>query len=395
MRGRPGLPVLKNHLFPIIRTLVLMLAWPALLLGVAYQWPGFLLQTFTLFELGMVALALAGSATAIGFGQWRLSMAFLLLLLAWCGLRFTDAPVSLTGLAALTLALLPWARERGLVGAAPALTGAIILLCVALLLRGGDTAAGMNALLFDPLDLRLLDLSLAVMLAACGFLALLGRLLLRREAVDSGFAGAIVALLIPLAEPVLSGTSLAAFLAATLSLWTGLLLHAWRMAYIDELTRLPNRRALEERIQRLPREWAVAMLDIDHFKKFNDRWGHDVGDQVLRRVAAVLAGVGGGGQAYRYGGEEFTVIFAHADIERAARAIEALRQEVGRQPFRVRGERDGAERRGRGGGRDMQRITISAGLTLATELTPEAAFDKADKALYRAKAAGRNRLIQA
>ena len=387
--------MLKNHLLPIIRALLLTLAWPVIMLGVAYQWPGFLFQTFTLFELAMLALAVAGSATAIGFAQWRLGMAFLLLLLGWCGLRFTGAPLSLLGLGVLTLVILPWTRERGMTGAGPALTGAIILLSIALLLRGGDIAASINALLFDPLDLRLASPSLAFTLAGCGLVAMLVRLTLWREAVDIGFTGATVALITTLADPALSSTSLAASLAAVLSLWTGLLLHAWRMAYIDELTALPNRRALEERIQRLPRTWSVAMMDIDHFKKFNDRWGHDVGDQVLRRVAAVLARAGGGGQAYRYGGEEFAVIFAHGDTERAARALEALRQAVGQQPFRVRGERSGSDRRGRGGGRDTQRITVSAGLAAATGLTPEEAFDRADKALYRAKAAGRNRLIQA
>ena len=382
--------------FHALRSLLLALLWPGIGLLLAHQWPGGLLQAFTMIELGMLGLALAGAGVAVGFGQWRVSAAFVLVLTIWSGLRFAGTPMAMVGLPVLILTLLPWVRERGFSGAGPILAGSVVILGIALWARGGGPATGVDSFLFDPLDLPVTDISWVAIFAALGLAAALGRLAVKREAIDIALTGMLASTMpLVLAPGSLTPLALALSAAAVLSLWTGLLLHAWRMAYIDELTRLPNRRALEERIQRLPREWAVAMLDIDHFKKFNDRWGHDVGDQVLRRVAAVLAGVGGGGQAYRYGGEEFTVIFAHANVERAGRAIEALRKEVGRQPFRVRGERDGAERRGRGGGKDMQRITISAGLALATELAPEAAFDKADKALYRAKAAGRNRLIQA
>ena len=84
---------------------------------------------------------------------------------------------------------------------------------------------------------------------------------------------------------------------------------AYQMAFRDELTGLPGRRALNERLQRLGRSYVIAMADVDHFKKFNDTHGHDVGDQVLRLVAAQLRKIGGGGKAYRYGGEEFTLVF--------------------------------------------------------------------------------------
>lgn len=90
---------------------------------------------------------------------------------------------------------------------------------------------------------------------------------------------------------------------------------AYQMAFRDELTGLPGRRALNERLQRLGREYVIAMVDVDHFKKFNDTHGHDVGDQVLRLVASQLRKVGGGGKAYRYGGEEFTLLFPGKSVE--------------------------------------------------------------------------------
>ncbi|MDP0971523.1 diguanylate cyclase, partial [Klebsiella pneumoniae] len=81
-------------------------------------------------------------------------------------------------------------------------------------------------------------------------------------------------------------------------------------AFRDELTGLPGRRALNERTQRLGRNYVLAITDVDHIKRFNDTHGHDVGDQVLRLVASKLSKVNGGGRAYRYGGEEFAVVFA-------------------------------------------------------------------------------------
>src|SRR5215475_3125232 len=85
--------------------------------------------------------------------------------------------------------------------------------------------------------------------------------------------------------------------------------NSYRLAYHDELTLLPGRRAFNEAVMHLEHPFVIAAVDIDHFKSFNDTHGHDTGDQVLKLVAARLAEVGGGGRAFRYGGEEFTVIF--------------------------------------------------------------------------------------
>ena len=86
--------------------------------------------------------------------------------------------------------------------------------------------------------------------------------------------------------------------------------NSYLLAYHDELTTLPSRRAFNDAMMRLQPPYSIAVVDIDHFKKFNDTYGHDTGDvQVLRLVASKLSLVTGGGNAYRCGGEEFTILF--------------------------------------------------------------------------------------
>ncbi|MBM7062249.1 GGDEF domain-containing protein [Pseudomonas sp. UL073] len=172
---------------------------------------------------------------------------------------------------------------------------------------------------------------------------------------------------------------------------------AYLMAFRDELTGLPGRRALNERLQRLGRNYVIAMADVDHFKQFNDTHGHDVGDQVLRLVASQLRKVGGGGTAYRYGGEEFTLLFPGKSLEECLPHLDAVRQAVEGYPLQLRdkGQRPRNDRQGRqqrsGGKRGSVSVTISIGVA---ERRQEKGFEDviraADKALYTAKSAGRN-----
>src|SRR5436309_13217639 len=111
---------------------------------------------------------------------------------------------------------------------------------------------------------------------------------------------------------------------------------SYHMAYQDGLTGLPARRALNEAMLRLGGQYSVAMIDVDHFKRINDRHGHDVGDQVLKMIAAKLAQVSGGGKAYRYGGEEFAVIFPGRKAEECLADVEALRGVVEETRFILR-----------------------------------------------------------
>jgi GGDEF domain-containing protein len=172
------------------------------------------------------------------------------------------------------------------------------------------------------------------------------------------------------------------------------------MAFCDDLTGLPSRRALNEDLRGMGRRYALAMVDVDHFKKFNDTHGHDVGDQVLRMVAFRILKVAGGGRAYRYGGEEFTIIFPGKDSKDALTHLEALRKEIAdyrmtlRGPDRPANDDAGRNRRaGRGADRTVS-VTVSMGLAEAGEggVTPEQVLKAADSALYRAKSKGRNQV---
>src|SRR5581483_6090610 len=107
------------------------------------------------------------------------------------------------------------------------------------------------------------------------------------------------------------------------------------MAYHDELTGLLARRAFNDALLALEAPYAIAVVDIDHFKKFNDTYGHETGDHVLRLVAARLARVSGGGKAYRCGGEEFSIIFPDLSVIEAVSHLERLREDIECSPFKV------------------------------------------------------------
>jgi len=179
-----------------------------------------------------------------------------------------------------------------------------------------------------------------------------------------------------------------------------LVLSAHNIAYRDELTGLPGRRALNQRLATLGRRYALAMLDIDHFKKFNDTYGHDIGDQVLKMVAAQLRTVGGGGKAFRYGGEEFTIVFPGRDPDDVIPYLEDVRETIAdyrlvlRNPQRP-DTRSGRQQRGQGAARRKSvRVTISIGVAARSKelRTTDEVLKAADQALYRAKGAGRNRV---
>jgi diguanylate cyclase (GGDEF)-like protein len=235
----------------------------------------------------------------------------------------------------------------------------------------------------------------SLLLAAAATVALL-RWLYRGWPLDLYLAVALVPAILALSfQPPHSA---AAWIGATAaSVTVAVLYGAWRMAFIDALTGLPNRRALDERLARSHGRIAVAMADVDHFKRFNDRHGHDAGDRVLRSVARELRACRGG-SAYRYGGEEFAIVFEGRQVERASESLERVRAGVETLRVRLRGgasQRAQAVRRGQRNG-DVG-VTISIGVA---ERDPErrtcsAVIEAADKALYRSKQRGRNRLTLA
>ena len=216
-----------------------------------------------------------------------------------------------------------------------------------------------------------------------------------------GNAGALAAFFIA-AEWGHMPNIFAAFMAAAGAILIGALLQeSHRLAFRDELTALPGRRALDERLRSLPGRYVVAMVDVDHFKKFNDTHGHAIGDQVLKLVGARLAEVGGSGIAYRYGGEEFSVLFPHSELAEASPHLEALRRSIETYRMAVRSDTRpkkadiGAKQRGEGAPAKTLSVTVSIGYAEpdgAALRTPAQVVKAADEALYRAKQAGRNRV---
>ncbi|MEM7446633.1 MAG: diguanylate cyclase [Myxococcota bacterium] len=164
------------------------------------------------------------------------------------------------------------------------------------------------------------------------------------------------------------------------------------MALSDALTKLPNKRALDETITRefersrkrgLP--LAVAMIDVDHFKAFNDTHGHQAGDLVLSSVAAALKDhLRKSDFPARFGGEEFCVIMPNTEAKEAARLAEEMREAIEAKVVDYHGE--------------PLRVTASLGVTCDSRLAaenPEELIENADRALYAAKNAGRNRVEMA
>jgi diguanylate cyclase (GGDEF)-like protein len=161
----------------------------------------------------------------------------------------------------------------------------------------------------------------------------------------------------------------------------------------DPLTGLGNRRALEEdlvlleaRVTRYGHRYCMALIDVDHFKAYNDAHGHQSGDQILRAVATQLTTHARGGDAfYRYGGDEFLCIFPEQSIDSGALAVERMR--VGLEQLAIP-HADEA----------LGVLTFSAGLAMLDSGHTRPASDvlkMADEALYRAKHLGRNRVEQA
>ena len=161
-----------------------------------------------------------------------------------------------------------------------------------------------------------------------------------------------------------------------------------RDAMTDSLTDLANRKAFDEALAAACGEarekgepMTLAIIDIDHFKQFNDTWGHQTGDQVLRYVASVIARVAEAPRfAARYGGEEFAVIFPGETPQDAVTAMEAARLEIGSRILKRRSTNE-----------DLGAITISTGVAAHKTAEIETLLEDADRALYASKHAGRNR----
>jgi diguanylate cyclase (GGDEF)-like protein len=376
----------------------------------------------------------AGILLAWRFHSSRVLFALVILLLAHRAIEFFSvgrvaslgpgriAFETIAFLLPINFIVLSLVRERGL--AIPAITPRLVLLflesvLVAILCRPGETtsptllhAAFLNRSLFHWTRIP----QLALLVFAVAFGVLLVRLWLYRKPLESGLLWSLAATFLGLQANSVDRIAIAYWATAGLLLIASIIENSYVLAYHDELTSLPARRAFNEALLRLEASYSIAIVDIDHFKSFNDTYGHDTGDQVLSMVAARLASVGGGGQAFRVGGEEFSILFAGKSVKEVVPHLDSLRTLIEESRFRVRST---SERRSapRGAGRRIEdkksttrrsrlrnipeesplsglSVTVSIGVAEPSPKTREVeqVIQAADKALYRAKKAGRNRV---
>jgi len=188
------------------------------------------------------------------------------------------------------------------------------------------------------------------------------------------------------------------FILAGIITISAIIIHSYNLAYKDELTQLPSRRALKQKLESLGKTYAIAMADVDHFKKLNDTYGHDVGDDVLKMLAVHLSEIEGGGKAYRYGGEEFAIVFPEKNAKSAAVYLEALRVKIDSTPFVIRHKKRPRKKPDKGktvSSEKQLNVTVSIGVADKQErhILPQDVMKSADKALYKAKKGGRNKVI--
>jgi diguanylate cyclase (GGDEF)-like protein len=304
----------------------------------------------------------------------------------------------------LDLAAIAWLSERTMsTWPGRVVEGAILIqpLAIALLLRPelSPLAQAVQQQIV-PSGLHVTKIpALALLAFLVAMVATALRFVVRRTVIQASLAWALLAALLGLNGH--SAASTVYLATGGLVLIVSLIETSHRMAFSDELTGLPSRRALTDALMRLPELYTIAMIDIDHFKKLNDEYGHAAGDQVLRMIGSTLTRTAGGSRPFRYGGEEFAVLFPGKSAEAALPYLEDLREAIEASSFTLRG-RDRPKVRPEkpvrsAGGRRKLAITVSIGVAEPDEIgiDPDEVIRAADQALYRAKRTGRNRVCVA
>ncbi|HET7840878.1 MAG TPA: GGDEF domain-containing protein, partial [Terriglobia bacterium] len=198
---------------------------------------------------------------------------------------------------------------------------------VAVLARPDQSVLGfLHYSVIRSLHLRIPQPAIVVFLIACG--RLLYRVAQLHKAIDNGMLWALAAVFLALNEGGAGRLGTVYFGVAGFILASSIVENSYSLAYRDELTGLDSRRAFNDTLFRLKHPYSVGAVDIDHFKSINDTYGHDTGDQVLRMLASRLARVGGGGQAFRVGGEEFTILFPGKNVKDVADHLQLLRMDI-------------------------------------------------------------------
>src|SRR5882672_7335390 len=341
---------------------------------------------------GPYSVLVIGTAIALWFNRGRAFIALVSLLIAFIAYRISlgsgedDFPVLAVLTAAaifvpaniLLVTLLP---ERGIVhfhNYRWLLLGVDEVLITAWIATAGHTTLSGTAwhAALDHWSLKATPTPLLGRLfIAAAFAVALARAWRTRSPLEVGMVGALIAFFIACEWPNLTVVYGVFVFAAGAMLLLAVLQESHRMAFRDELTGLPSRRALQERLVALGPSYTIAMVDVDHFKKFNDTHGHDIGDHVLKLVGARLAGVDGGGKAFRYGGEEFAVLFPDKKIEEALPYLESLRQSIELYKMSVRTEQ---QRRSEARRNNDRRTKTKSAFTLDQPSAPPLRSNRAE-----------------
>lgn len=365
------------------------------------------------------SLFVVSAGISLYFGRSRIFyLSLLLALLHWTLTSYypyvdtqqkTRLLLVLGVLVPLNLAIMAFVRDRGLNLLLSYLMASVLILQVALVaeIMNGGLAPWLLRFdqLFDawswPFEL-LPRLPKPVMLSLLISTVLIGtRIFFRMTPLNNALMVVLVAVGLAFYFVDSANTVITLFVVSGLVALLSLLQHSYDMAYRDELTGLLGRRALNERFLRLGGRYCLVMVDVDHFKKFNDTYGHDVGDQVLKMLAGQLDRTGGAARAYRYGGEEFVLVFEGKSLAQIEPHLEDLRARVARYPMKVRDinrpkdSKKGKTKREKRTISGPLKVTVSIGAAQRNEKmkTVSEVMSVADKALYRAKNAGRNRVI--
>ena len=406
--------MLKDRLRALVFPEGLLLLAAAALVhwGVTASWTTPMARAYPL------AVLVAGMLLAWRFRRGRLVLALVGLVLAdramiWLAPLDSDAPFAgpvvvrtVAILLPAALAALAFVGERGLltavglrrIGVLAAQATVVLIVWLFSAAYPRAIAHAFDLALFPASSLAWLPLGQpAAVVALAAIAALVARTLWRPDAESRGFLWAAIACVIAVSAGPAGGRATLHLANAGLVLVVATVESAYAMAYHDELTGLPGRRALAEALLRVDGTYTVAMVDVDHFKHFNDTHGHDVGDQVLRMVATRLGRVDGGGRAYRYGGEEFAVVFPGKTVQESVPHLEELRASVENATFTVRGagrpRKKPATPRSASGNPRRLSVTVSIGAAHARgAAVPADVVKAADRALYRAKEGGRNRV---
>ena len=183
------------------------------------------------------------------------------------------------------------------------------------------------------------------------------------------------------------------FISFTSTILFILLQLSHKMAFLDELTNMPGRRALMTELKQLENEdYTLVMIDIDFFKRLNDSYGHEVGDQALRTISATLSQHTNEGTLYRYGGEEFVLLFPHRQLDDVLDCWESTRVLVSNSDFFLRPKK--SQSQASQPYLASLHITLSAGVAQKmSNQTYDEVINIADQALYKAKQTGRNKTV--